>query len=455
MATNEVSGLTFHNIKNKGAEIKLGLKENWKQFTLLVLLNCFVGGMVGLERTIVPLIGTEEFRIGSDLVIFSFIIAFGVVKAFTNLISGILADKYTRKKVLILGWLVGLPVPFLLAWGSTWNWIIIANVLLGISQGLAWSMTVNMKIDLVGPAKRGFAMGLNEAAGYVAVGLTALLTGYLASQYGLRPQPFYIGIFYTIAGLLLSVLIIKDTRKHAHLESSRIKITSSGEVAHKPGLLWVFKETTFRNKNLFAVSQAGLINNLNDGMSWGVFPLLFISAGVSLEGVGWIKAIYPVVWGVGQIITGPLADRIGRKPLIVWGMIIQALGHLVIGIELFSPLTAGLSGSVLLGIGTAMVYPSMLAAVSDAAHPSWRASSLGVYRFWRDIGYAVGALMAGIVASLLGMVWAVHVAGILTFLSGIVVWGRMKETMKKAAASISTQVIFLLLISSMADCVSL
>jgi MFS family permease len=316
-------------------------------------------------------------------------------------------------------------------------------------------MTVNMKIDLVGPAKRGFAMGLNEAAGYVAVGLTALLTGYLASQYGLRPQPFYIGIFYTIAGLLLSVLIIKDTRKHAHLESSQVKITSSGEVAHKPGLLWVFKETTFRNKNLFAVSQAGLINNLNDGMSWGVFPLLFISAGVSLEGVGWIKAIYPVVWGVGQIITGPLADRIGRKPLIVWGMIIQALGHLVIGIELFSPLTAGLSGSVLLGIGTAMVYPSMLAAVSDAAHPSWRASSLGVYRFWRDIGYAVGALMAGIVASLLGMVWAVHVAGILTFLSGIVVWGRMKETMKKAAASISTQVIFLLLISSMADCVSL
>ncbi len=431
MATNETLGTTFHKIQNSGAEIKLGLKENWKQFTLLVLLNCFVGGMVGLERTIVPLIGTEEFRIGSGLVVFSFIIAFGVVKALTNLVSGILADKYTRKKVLILGWLVGLPVPFLLGWGPTWNWIIVANILLGISQGLAWSMTVNMKIDLVGPAKRGFAMGLNEAAGYVAVGLTALLTGYLASQYGLRPQPFYIGIFYTVAGLLLSVLIIKDTRKHAQLESGQIKSTSSGEVAHKPGLLWVFKETTFKNSNLFAVSQAGLINNLNDGMSWGVFPLLFISAGVSLEGVGWIKAIYPVVWGLGQIITGPLADRIGRKPLIVWGMIIQALGHLVIGISLFSPLTAGLSGSVLLGIGTAMVYPAMLAAVSDAAHPSWRASSLGVYRFWRDIGYAVGALMAGIVANLLGMVWAVHIAGIVTFVSGIVVWVRMKETLKK------------------------
>lgn len=411
-------------------EIKLGLRENWQQFTLLVLVNCFVGGMVGLERTIVPLIGTEEFKIGSDLVIFSFIIAFGVVKAFTNLLSGVLADKYTRKKVLILGWAMGLPVPFMLGWGPGWPWIIAANVLLGISQGLAWSMTVNMKIDLVGPKKRGFAMGLNEAAGYGTVGLTALLTGYIASRYGLRPQPFYIGIFYSIAGFLMSILVIRDTRKYAQLESSQIKITTSGEHAHKPGLLWVFKETSLKNKNLFAVSQAGLINNLNDGMSWGVFPLLFISAGVTLEGVGWIKAIYPAVWGVGQIITGPLADRIGRKPLIVWGMIIQALGHLVIGLGFLPPLQSGLTGSILLGIGTAMVYPALLAAVSDAAHPSWRASSLGVYRFWRDIGYAVGALMAGIVANLLGMIWAVHVAGLVTFLSGIVVWIKMKETIR-------------------------
>ena len=411
-------------------EIKLGLRENWQQFTLLVLVNCFVGGMVGLERTIVPLVGTEEFKIGSDLVIFSFIIAFGVVKAFTNLLSGVLADKYTRKKVLILGWAMGLPVPFMLAWGPSWPWIIAANVLLGISQGLAWSMTVNMKIDLVGPKKRGLAMGLNEAAGYGTVGLTALLTGYIASRYGLRPQPFYIGIFYSIAGFLMSILVIRDTRKYAQLESSQISITTSGERKHKPGLLWVFKETSLKNKNLFAVSQAGLINNLNDGMSWGVFPLLFISAGVTLEGVGWIKAIYPVVWGVGQIITGPLADRIGRKPLIVWGMIIQALGHLVIGLRFLPPLQSGLTGSILLGIGTAMVYPALLAAVSDAAHPSWRASSLGVYRFWRDIGYAVGALMAGIVANLLGMIWAVHVAGLVTFLSGIVVWIKMKETIK-------------------------
>lgn len=407
--------------------IKLGLRENWQQFTLLVIVNMMVGGMVGLERTVVPLVGTEEFKIGSDVVVFSFIIAFGVVKAFTNLISGVLADKYTRKKVLIWGWLVGLPVPFMLAFGPTWSWILFANVLLGISQGLAWSMTVNMKIDLVGPNKRGFAMGLNEAAGYGAVGLTALLTGYLASKYGLRPQPFYIGIVYTVVGILLSIFMVKDTRNHAMLEASKIKVSTAGEKKHSQKLSWVFKETSFRNKNLFAISQAGLINNLNDGMSWGVFPLLFLSMGVGLEGVGWIKAIYPVVWGVGQVITGPLADKVGRKPLIVWGMFIQVLGHIVIGGEFLTPLTSGLTGSVLLGIGTAMVYPALLAGVSDSAHPTWRASSLGVYRFWRDMGYAIGALMAGIVGSFFGLIWAVHIAGAITFLSGLVVWIKMNE----------------------------
>ncbi|NLU95952.1 MFS transporter [Chitinophaga sp. Ak27] len=408
-------------------EIKLGLKENWQQFVLLVLVNCLVGGMVGLERTVVPLVGSEEFKVASDIVVFSFIIAFGVVKAFTNLVSGILADKLTRKRVLILGWIIGLPVPFLLAWGPSWNWIILANVLLGMSQGFTWSMTVNMKIDLVGPKKRGLAMGLNEAAGYGAVGLTALLTGYIAAQYGLRPQPFYIGIAYTILGLLLSIFIIRDTRPYAVLEASQVAVTTSGERPHRPNLWWVFKETSIKNKNLFAVSQAGLINNLNDGMSWGVFPLLFVSAGVGLEGIGWIKAIYPVVWGVGQVVTGPLTDRIGRKPLIVWGMFTQAVGHVVIGLLLFSPFLSGMIGSVLLGAGTAMVYPALLAAVSDAAHPSWRASSLGVYRFWRDIGYAVGAVMSGIVAQLAGLAWAVHIAGILTFLSGVWVLMKMKE----------------------------
>ncbi|EMR03333.1 MFS transporter [Cesiribacter andamanensis] len=409
--------------------IRLGLKENWQQFALLVLVNVFVGGMVGLERTVVPLIGTEVFQIGSEVVIFSFIIAFGVVKAVTNLVSGLLADRYTRKRILILGWLVGIPVPFLLGWGPSWNWILLANVLLGISQGLAWSMTVNMKIDLVGPRKRGLAMGLNEAAGYGAVGLTALLTGYLASAYGLRPEPFYIGIFYTGAGLLISWFLVRDTRAHAQLEGRQISKTSVGEKAHTPKTHWVFAETSWRNKTLFSVSQAGLVNNLNDGMSWGVFPLLFVSAGVGLEGVGWIKAIYPVVWGVGQVITGPLSDRIGRKPLIVWGMFLQALGHVVIGLGMAHPFAAGMLGSVLLGMGTAMVYPALLAAVSDAAHPSWRASSVGVYRFWRDMGYAVGALMAGVVAAVLGLEWAIHAAGLLTFLSGVLVWRSMQETL--------------------------
>ena len=410
------------------SQIRLGLKENWQQFSLLILVNMMVGGMVGLERTVVPLLGTEIFRIQSDVVIFSFIIAFGLVKAITNLISGVLADKYTRKQVLIWGWLIGLPVPFILAFGPSWNWILFANILLGVSQGFAWSMTVNMKIDLVGKKSRGFAMGLNEAAGYGAVGLTALLTGYLASHYGLRPEPFYIGIAYTLIGLFLSIFVIKDTRQFALLEAQQNPVNGLGEKFHKPNLGWVFKETSFKNKNLFSVSQAGLINNLNDGMSWGVFPLLFMSMGVGLEGIGWIKAIYPVVWGLGQIVTGPLADKWGRKPLIVWGMFVQVLGHLLIGLEIFEPLTSGILGSIFLGIGTAMVYPALLAAVSDAAHPSWRASSLGVYRFWRDMGYAIGALMAGIVGNLLGLMWAVHIAGFITLLSGILVWVRMKET---------------------------
>lgn len=412
-------------------QIRLGLKENWKQFTLLVIVNVFVGGMVGLERTVMPLVGTEEFAIGSELIVFSFIIAFGVVKAFSNIASGILADRFTRKKVLIAGWIVGLPVPFMLGWGPSWSWIVGANVLLGISQGLAWSMTVNMKIDLVGPKNRGLAMGLNEAAGYGAVGLTALITGYMASYYGLRPEPFYIGIFYTLAGLLVSIFIIRDTRTHARLEAAQVTKTTAGEKVHKPKVPWVVAETSWRNKTLFSTSQAGMINNLNDGMSWGTFPLLFASLGVGLEGIGWIKAIYPVVWGAGQVVTGPLADRFGRKPLIVWGMFVQALGHVVIGFGTAFPIETGITGSVLLGIGTAMVYPALLAAVGDTAHPAWRATSVGVYRFWRDIGYAVGALMAGTVAFYLGLIWAVHVAGILTFTSGLIVWWKMQETLQR------------------------
>jgi MFS family permease len=406
--------------------LRLGLRENLAQFSLLVLINAFVGGMVGLERTVVPLIGTEEFGIGSEVVVFSFIITFGLIKACVNLVSGLLADRYTRKTVLVAGWVVGLPVPFMLAYGPSWAWIVGANVLLGISQGLAWSMTVNMKIDLVGPGRRGLAMGLNEAAGYGALGLTALATGYVAARYGLRPEPFYFGIVYSALGLVLSVFLVRDTRGHARLEASA---HTASVPLDRPSKAHVFVETSWRNKTLFAASQAGLVNNLNDGMSWGVFPLLFVANGVTLEGVGLIKAVYPAIWGAGQIVTGSLADRIGRKPLIVWGMLVQALGHAVIGLGLAVPLLAGLVGSVLLGLGTAMVYPALLAAVGDVAHPAWRATSVGVYRFWRDLGYAVGALMAGVVAALFGLVWAVHVAGILTALSGLLAWAQMNETL--------------------------
>jgi MFS family permease len=407
-------------------KIRLGIKENWPQFSLLVLLNAFVGGMVGLERTVVPLIGTQEFGIGSEVIVFSFIIAFGVVKALVNFASGRLADRFTRRAVLIAGWIVGLPVPFMLGYGPSWAWIVGANVLLGVSQGLAWSMTVNMKIDLAGPRNRGLAMGLNEAAGYGAVGVTALATGYLAAHYGLRPEPFYVGIVYAVLGLSLSTFLVRDTRSHARLEAA---LHHSLTPSTAPSTMEVFTETSWRNKTLFSVSQAGLVNNLNDGMSWGVFPLLFVANGVGLEGVGLIKAVYPIIWGVGQVVTGPLADRIGRKPLVVWGMITQAAAHAVIGFGMGTPFVAGLAGSVLLGIGTAMVYPALLAAVGDGAHPAWRATSVGVYRFWRDLGYAVGGLMAGAVAGVLGLVWPVHVAGLLTLLSGLVAHKLMEETL--------------------------
>jgi MFS family permease len=423
--------LSHQAVTGKIAAIQLGLRQNWRQFSLLVLINFFVGGMVGLERSVVPLVGTEEFRVSSELVVFSFIIAFGVVKAFSNLFSGILADRWTRKAVLVFGWVIGLPVPFMLAWAPSWNWIVSANILLGISQGLAWSMTVLMKVDLVGPQRRGLAMGLNEFAGYGAVGLTAYFTAHIASQSGLRPEPFYIGIAYAFLGFVFSALLVRDTGEHSNLELAMHHHRKSV----RPPTAWVIAETSWRNRTLFGVSQAGLVNNLNDGMSWGVFPLLFAADGVGLEGIGLIKAIYPLTWGVGQLFTGALSDRIGRKPLIVGGMIVQAAGHVVIGFGMARPFLAGMAGSVLLGLGTAMVYPALLAAVGDVAAPSWRGTALGVYRFWRDTGYAAGALMAGVVAGLLGLVWSVHVAGLLTFSSGVLAWLVMRESHISLAAT--------------------
>jgi MFS family permease len=409
-----------------GAAIRLGLRENWPQFALLVLINSFVGGMVGVERTVVPLIGSEQFGIASTTLIVSFIVSFGVIKAFANLVSGQLADEWGRKRVLVLGWLVGLPVPFMIIWAPNWAWVIAANALLGINQGFAWSMTVIMKIDLVGPKSRGLAVGLNEFAGYLAVGVTAFLTGYLASRYGLRPVPIYLGIGYAVLGFALSILLVRDTRDHVRLEAS-VHLQQSAPI----GFWEIFAITSLRNRNLFAASQAGLVNNLNDGMSWGIFPLFFASFGLAVDRIGILKAVYPATWGILQVATGPLSDRWGRKGLIVAGMWVQAAGLFLTGAT--SRFEWWLVGSLLLGLGTAMVYPSLIAAVSDASHPSWRARSLSVYRFWRDLGYAIGALSAGIIADSFGLSAAIGSIAALTFISGAVVAVFMRE---RAAGSV-------------------
>jgi MFS family permease len=400
--------------------VRLGLKENWQQFALLILINAFVGGMVGIERTVVPLIGAEEFKLNSTTLIVSFIVSFGVVKACANLLSGQLADTWGRKRVLILGWLVGLPVPFMIIWAPSWEWVIAANALLGINQGLAWSMTVIMKIDLVGPKSRGLAVGLNEFAGYLAVGVTAFLTGYLASSYGLRPVPIYLGVAYAILGAALSILLVRDTREHVRLEAA-----GHAQQAAPISFREVFLLTSFRDRNLFAASQAGLVNNLNDGMSWGIFPLFFASFGLHVERIGILKAVYPATWGILQTVTGPLSDRWGRKGLIVAGMWVQAAGLFLTGGT--RDFEWWLVGSLLLGVGTAMVYPSLIAAVSDASHPSWRARSLSVYRFWRDLGYAIGALSAGVIADRFGLSAAIVSIAALTFVSGVVVAVFMRE----------------------------
>src|SRR5829696_3171474 len=405
---------------NEKRSVRLGLKENWRQFALLVLVNSFVGGMVGLERTVVPLVGTQEFGLVLKTAIFSFIVAFGLVKALSNLFAGGLADRFGRKAVLVAGWLVGVPVPLMLMYAPSWGWVVAANILLGVDQGLAWSMTVVMKIDLVGPRGRGLAVSLNEFAGYLAVGLTALATGYLASVYGLRPEPFYLGVAYVVLGLLVSVFLVRDTGEYIRLE-----MQSHPPQPNQLTFREVFAITSLKDRNLFACSQAGLANNLNDGMSWGVFPIFFSAFGLGVERIGILKAVYPAVWGILQIVTGPLSDHLGRKWLIVGGMWVQAGGIFVT--------VAGRSfgwwmlGSILLGLGTAMVYPSLIAAVSDNAHPSWRARSLSVYRFWRDLGYAVGALSAGIIADTLGLSIAIGSVGVLTILSGAVVATSLRE----------------------------
>jgi MFS family permease len=413
---------------------RLGIRANIVQFALLMLINACVGGMVGLERTVVPLIGTQEFGLLLNTAAVSFIISFGLVKAGVNLLSGALADRYGRKHILVLGWLFGLPVPFMIIWAPSWDWIVAANILLGLNQGLTWSMAVIMKIDLAGPRQRGLAVGLNEFAGYLAVGLTALATGYLASVYGLRPAPFYLGIVYAVLGLLLSWLLVRETRVYTQLE--RPTSTAASSTA-PPTLRAIFAHTTWGDRTLFAACQAGLVNNLNDGMSWGILPIFFADQGLHVEGIGILKFVYPTVWSLSQIVTGPLADIVGRKPLIAMGMAVQAAGiWLILATHTFG---WWLGGSILLGVGTAMVYPALLAVVSDAAAPEWRARSLGVYRFWRDLGYAIGALLAGVIADLIGIGWAIGVVGGLTLLSGMVVAIVMVETRQgRASDPVST-----------------
>lgn len=403
--------------------IRLGLRENLGQFSLLVLVNGFVGAMVGLERSILPALAEQEFHIAARVAILSFIVVFGITKALTNYFAGHLADRLGRKHLLVAGWVVAVPVPFILMWAPDWNWIVGANVLLGASQGLTWSTTVIMKIDLVGPKQRGLAMGLNEFAGYFAVAGSALATGWLAAQYGLRPEPFYLGIVYVAAGLLLSVLAVRETRHHVAHEV-RTHHPENGE--ERLSQWEIFRRTSLTDRNLSSVSQAGLVNNLNDGMAWGLFPLVFAAAGMSLTRIGILAAIYPAVWGITQIFTGALSDRIGRKGLIVWGMWLQAAGIAITALS--SDFKIFGLGAVLLGIGTAMVYPTLLAAIGDVAHPSWRASAVGVYRLWRDLGYAVGALLAGITADLFGLGTAMWLVAGLTLLSGVVAAIRMKET---------------------------
>ncbi|MBX3246081.1 MAG: MFS transporter [Myxococcales bacterium] len=411
--------------------VQLGLRENWAQFSLLVVVNAFVGAMVGMERSILPAIAEDEFQLAARTAILSFIVVFGVTKALTNYFAGRWSDRFGRKHVLVAGWLVAAPVPFLLMWAPSWSWILVANVLLGVSQGLTWSTTVIMKIDLAGPKNRGLAMGLNEFAGYFAVALSALATGFIAAEVGLRPQPFYLGVGFVALGALLSLFAVKETLHHVTHES---KLAGTHDALSQRE---VITRTSFTDPDLSSVSQAGMINNLNDGMAWGLFPLVFAAANMSLAEIGTLAAIYPAVWGLAQLVTGAWSDRIGRKGLIVAGMWTQAAGIVVIALASTFALFA--TGAVLLGLGTAMVYPTLLAAIGDVAHPSWRASAVGVYRLWRDMGYAVGALLAGIVADAFGLSAATLTIAALTFASGVLVAVRMRETLRREAPSQPTK----------------
>lgn len=399
--------------------VTLGLKENWKQFALLVLVNAFVGGMIGMERSIFPQFAGEVFGVASKTATLSFITAFGLSKAVANYYTGRLANRFGRRKILLAGWVLAVPIPFLLIYAPDWNWVIAANVLLGVSQGLAWSSTVVMKIDLVGEKDRGFAMGLNEFAGYFAVGIVAFLTGWVAARYGVTPYPFYIGMAISVVGLLLTVLWVKDTQAFVKQES----LSDSG-----PKMKNVFWETTFKNKTLSAVTQAGLINNLNDGMIWGLLPVVLLSAHYSSENIGIVTAIYPAVWGIGQLFTGKMADHYSKKTMLFWGMLLQGAAILAVPCSTGFSVLAALAA--ILGAGTALVYPTFLTAIAQATNPAQRAESIGTFRLWRDAGYAFGAVLSGVTTDVLGVKYAILLIGGLTVLSALIIRVRMPETAK-------------------------
>ncbi|WP_255577895.1 MFS transporter [Flavobacterium sp. CHNK8] len=400
----------------KTNKTKLGLKENWKQFTILVIVNAFVGGMIGMERTIIPKFAEIEFGIASKTAILSFIIAFGITKAITNYFTGKLANRFGRKNLLLFGWLLAIPIPFILIYAESWNWVIFANILLGISQGLTWSSTVVMKIDLIGEKDRGLAMGLNEFAGYFAVGLIAFLSGYIAQEYGITPYPFYLGIGISIIGFLLTLFFVNDTRAFVHQENA----TNSTEKLEN-----IFLETTFKNKTLSAITQAGLVNNLNDGMIWGLLPIVLLSLNYDSQNIGIITAIYPTVWGFGQLITGKMSDVYSKKKMLFWGMLLQGIAILFIPFAVEFYQLAAISA--FLGLGTALVYPTFLSAIAHATNPHQRAESIGTFRLWRDLGYAIGAIISGITADLFGVNYAIILIGVITIVSSVIIEIRMPE----------------------------
>ena len=403
----------------KTENITLGLKENWKQFTILVIVNAFVGGMIGMERSIFPQFAEMEFGVASKTAILSFITAFGITKAIANYYTGRLANRFGRKNLLLFGWLLAIPIPFILIYAPSWSWIIAANVLLGISQGLTWSSTVVMKIDLVGEKNRGLAMGLNEFAGYFAVGIVAFFTGFVANKYGITPYPFYIGIFISFVGLILTAIWVKDTRVFVQKESA----TDNTEQLDN-----IFLETTFKNKTLSSVTQAGLINNLNDGMIWGLLPIILFSLDFNNENIGIITAIYPTVWGIGQLFTGKMSDHYSKKAMLFWGMLLQGLAIFFIPFNSNFYVLASLSA--ILGLGTALVYPTFLSTIAQATSPKQRAESIGTFRLWRDLGYACGAVISGITADLFGIEYAIFLIAGLTIISALIIKIRMPAQIK-------------------------